>query len=1394
MIGSKKNKFKRCCTGILALSVLVSNAQIVFAEEINNEIKSEWNLVWSDEFNGNELDLTKWSYEKGNWIVDDNGNKVDSGWGNNELEYYTEGDNLEVKDGNLVITARKEEINDPIQGDFDYTSSRIVTRDNYSKKYGRFEARMKLPEGNGLWPAFWIMPQDNAYGAWAASGEIDIMEARGNELDTVEGTIHYGGNWPTNKYTGKKYDIPNGGKITDFHDYAVEWEPGEIRWYVDGVLCNTQKNWYSIDENGQKYSFPAPFDQDFYLILNLALGGWFAGMNPDEDFTQAEMLVDYVRVYDKVGGYEEVTEEPEVEKEPLPEGAKIPIDDNYVYDVNFENDFNDITSGEKPFNNYWNFLRLPDFGGEATIDTEKIDDKNFAKINVTKGGAQAYSVQLIQNITMTKGHTYKLSYDAKSSSNRDISVKVSGGEDRGYATYSDNYADSLTSDIKHFEHVFTMTADSDAKARLEFNVGLSTNPVWIGNVVVEETEIVENYDTEKEPLKDGNYIYNGTFDKGRVDRKTYWNLDSKNEAKADYSVAEDTRELFINVENGGSDAADVVLNQKGIKLVKNGEYTLTFNARASEKKLFNNSKNIRVVIKDSEGNIVSSEDVAIENEMKEYTVAFNMGENTDKNGTVEFLVGGDNAGLYLDNVLLKNNSTPDLSELETFPLKNGDFTQELAGWEEWSVVGATSNVEEGKAVINIPNKFWESGDGSETWAVQFKQTGLQLYDGLEYILSFEASSTIDREIELVAQNSGYYRVFEDKISLDKDIKKYTYSFVATGTEIVELNFLLGKYADYDPHSITIDNVILEVKNPSTNKVQNNKFDEGDTSWRNWSENSDVTSNVIDGKYEINLSSLGNEFWGVQLFQNGLNLENGKSYRLVFDMASSIPRTIDAIVENDSKALWKQVDVTSDLSTYALSFVYNGDSNELNKLNFCLGAVEGQDISIGNHTITLDNVYLYEIADLSADEPAGPQNISTMEATQGPDITVGLDGGCGFTFPTFNGGNSKFDDIKNDLQVLVKENNEYIPIESSKVWEYDKNFGHFWDGDGGYWFNPVKETTYVKLVSKANPNVFIEYTLIVGENVPVIGVKLNKTSIDLAELGDTETLIATVLPENATNKNITWTSSDKNVATVNENGIVTAVGKGTAKVIAITIDGNKVAECTVNVNSESEDNEELKYGAKKISDTEVEFFIYQEGIKEGDQVILLCSKNDGPEKGFPMVAEGNKLTFILDGIHFDGLQDGDRINYKFNVIIDGVGNLIEDCPVYIHKIDTLPPTTEDEDVIAVEEMINSLPENITLENKAAVEAARAAYNALTDKQKMFVSKELVSKLENAEDKIIELEKEDNNSSIINPDNNSNNNEQGKLPQTGGVNSIYLLFTGVLVAITGVIFKKKNKEVL
>jgi len=287
-------------------------------------VDDQWQLVWQDEFSGDEIDSSKWSFEVNCF-----------GGGNDEQQCYTDRrENTYVEQGTLKIVAQRENFTGPAAQDDDpsynpvntrtqaYTSARLRTKYKGDWTYGRFEISAKLPYGQGTWPAIWMLPTDWVYGGWAGSGELDIMEvvnlktksdekgaAEGQKESRIIGSLHFGRNWPENVYSNKSFHLPDGASPADgFHEYAVEWQEGEIRWYVDDIHYATQRDsgWYTqylnddgvlIDGEGS-----APFDQAFHLILNFAVGGaWAGNVNEkgiDESVFPQAMEVDYVRVYE----------------------------------------------------------------------------------------------------------------------------------------------------------------------------------------------------------------------------------------------------------------------------------------------------------------------------------------------------------------------------------------------------------------------------------------------------------------------------------------------------------------------------------------------------------------------------------------------------------------------------------------------------------------------------------------------------------------------------------------------------------------------------------------------------------------------------------------------------------------------------------------------------------------------------------------------------------------------------------------------------------------------------------------------------------------------------------------------------------------------------------------
>lgn len=271
----------------------------------------QWQLVWSDEFTGNAIDRAKWDFDIDCW-----------GGGNQERQCYTDRQaNAAVSDGMLSITAREEEFTGPalplhLQSSASdpnatntkpFTSARLVTRGLASWRYGKIEVRAKLPQGQGTWPAIWMLPEDNAYGGWALSGEIDIMEAvnlgvdcaacpTGRE-DTILGTLHFGGAWPDNDFAGTEINYPS--VLEGFHTYGIIWSEGEFVWTVDGeeFARRDAQEWFTAGSDSPN----APFDEAFHLIINLAIGGGLPeerglGGVSNANFPKT-LEVDWVRVW-----------------------------------------------------------------------------------------------------------------------------------------------------------------------------------------------------------------------------------------------------------------------------------------------------------------------------------------------------------------------------------------------------------------------------------------------------------------------------------------------------------------------------------------------------------------------------------------------------------------------------------------------------------------------------------------------------------------------------------------------------------------------------------------------------------------------------------------------------------------------------------------------------------------------------------------------------------------------------------------------------------------------------------------------------------------------------------------------------------------------------------------
>ncbi len=866
----------------------------------------EYELVWSDEFNGAELNRNDWNVEL-----------HDPGWVNAEWQEYVDSEeNIYLEDGKLVIKPIKD--TDPTTGKATYTSGRVNTQGKNDFTYGYFETRAKVPEGMGYLPAFWLMATDeNVYGQWPRCGEIDIMEVMGQSTDTLHGTIHYGN--PHNQSQGT-YKSTGSSFSDDFHTFAVEWEPGKISWYVDGQLYHTESDWHSTTEGLGTLTYPAPFDQPFYIILNLAVGGSWVGY-PDEttDFENAKYEIDYVRVYQKES-YDENVTKPEKEvilREPDANG-------NYIVNGDFAVK-ESLTDDED-----WVFLTN---GGTAdteinTVDKvtgEKVEEKTIASskdikingtaetltvtvtypvktpttktegaltIDTTNPGTLDYSVQLVQaDLPMQKGATYELTFDAYADEARTMIVDISG-PDNNYVRYFDDTKVNLTTEKQSFKFTFRMMHDDDANGRLEYNLG-NTTPyaaVHLSNVSLKKIgyeEIVD--DGTKKVLADGNHVYNGSFQEGE-NRLAYWDIEKDADATVSVTDFADGRRLKVVVPEGGK----VTVSQTGIPVNVNGKYSFSF---------------------DAEVPTTGSIDVKFMDKTYDVAAGTN-GTFSDKFETGATVTGNDlvftfnSAGTYyIDNVRIVEDSI----------VKNGSFNAGVnVGWEgykytsSYAEFGVDSLTYDNAASVTIHDT-----DDVE-WKIQLKQEEILLENGKCYELSFKAWSDLERDIICAIQRNGNNVETKDDwtnylatqtISLTKDANaSYSYKFKMKQNDDNDcvLSFSMGTLNGNritDKHVVYIDDVVIkEIDESEMPEVPattgDNMFTNGDFASGTlapWTVSvygtGAASSNVADNAVEVNVTNPGTEDGMVALKYENLTLEKGAKYKVSFKATAEQTRQI-----------------------------------------------------------------------------------------------------------------------------------------------------------------------------------------------------------------------------------------------------------------------------------------------------------------------------------------------------------------------------------------------------------------------------------------------------------------------------------------------------------------------
>lgn len=881
-------------------------------EEQTTDLSYEgYNLKWEDQFEGETLNRDDWNVEL-----------HDPGWVNNELQSYVDSpENIYIKDGSLVLKPVETENED---GSVSYTSGRVNTQNKHDFKYGLFEARVKVPEGQGFLPAFWMMPTDeNLYGQWPRCGEIDIMEVLGNDTDTSYGTIHYGN--PHSESQGS-YTLEEGTFSDEYHVFDVEWEPGKISWYVDGKLIHTEDNWYSATEGQGEITYPAPFDQPFYIILNLAVGGNWPG-NPDEttDIANAAYYIDYVKVYQKDSYDENVTK-------PVEEVILRDPDENGNYVVNGDFSVKEDLTDEKD----WTFLTA--LGGEAEAG---IEDNEIA-VTTENEGTVDYSVQLVQpDLPMKQGGVYRLTFDAYADADRTMKVGVSA-PDRSFRRYLEDTVVNLTPEKQTYTFEFTMTDSDDANGRLEFNMGAagSTAGIRISNVSLKKIDEIEITEGDKGILADGNYVYNGSFQEGEG-RLGYWDVSKSSGAEVSVTNEDNIRRLMVNAPEGTSADHPVIVSQSDLALSAGGTYAMSFTAEGES------GKNITI---EAAGQEYSAEMNGTEQEYDYKLTLDAEPEDTD----LAFIFK--EPGLYyLDNVRIEEDSL----------IKNGSFNAGFSGYEPYVDSSISSDVTYVVDSLNEDNAadFSINNTGDAAWKIQLKQNNVELEKEQWYRLSLDAKASIPRKLMFAIQRDGssdddWTPYSGEKIvDLGTDYNTYEIVFQMTGETDPKavLSISMGAVDGIqitEKHRICIDNINLEkIDAPDIgeqpvgeNLLANSDFASGSEGWENA-----VTApgaaevSFENGRAVYNITDVGTEDWNVQLKQNGIVLEQGAHYKVTFKAKSSEARTIKLAMLSPSYAWYGGADIVLEKDQekeVTVDFVMN-ETTEMNaSMVISMGAIAG----------------------------------------------------------------------------------------------------------------------------------------------------------------------------------------------------------------------------------------------------------------------------------------------------------------------------------------------------------------------------------------------------------------------------------------------------------------------
>ncbi|MWC29584.1 carbohydrate binding domain-containing protein [Paenibacillus sp. MMS18-CY102] len=911
---------------------------------------NEWQLVWNDEFNEPAIDASKWTLEDTGVVY------------NNELEAYNPNNAAIAKDGErsvLNIEAKKESYKGK-----NYTSAKLITQNKGDWTYGKMVVRAKLPVDQGMWPAFWMMPTDEShYGGWPASGEIDMMELIGGaNKNRVYGTLHFDSVQPDGSHGSDQntYDLPAGQTFNDdYHDFQVEWLPGVIRMYVDGQLYHEVTDWKTRGPGQpEDYTYPAPFDRPFYMILNLAVGGDWPG-SPNADFVSDQLKVDFVRVYEykNLSSWPDITGQP-----PVPTQKRVPqADGNQLYNERFTEaaDGNGVPQS-------WQFLLNANGAGSVAVADDPAKGK-VAKVSITQPGDELYSVQLTQMpMYVQKGKKYKVSFDAKADANRSIMSKVNQFQ-KSWKNYSGEQSLALTTSWQHYEYTFDMQDSSDNNARFEFNLGRSAETVYLANV-----KLVEIGDATPVPvvpgaraaLPDGNLVYNGTFDQGKG-RLAFWSSAVAPDAQAQISVNNFLafpimeRQLVADVANGGVAAESVSVSQPGLPLEKNTTYGISFDAKAET------ARSIDVDLSSTSGNsiqLVGGRTVQLTSELKSYSKDVIIGDGADEvEAELKLLFGGAADKVYVDNVRIIKRGKP----------IHVDGYAHIAAAEAWEMHGLQlENASEGGKNVG----YMDEGD-----MLQYK---ISVAHDADYRISARvASGEAASQIRMSVKDEAGNVIAQSNYELGDTGGWQTYKTVYFNP--VPMKSGQGYYVTFE--GADFNTVWVDL---SENMVQNGNIDTDMNGWNLSSATASSISRSNAGELAVQVSGTGTNWWDDQVQQYNLNIVKGKTYRLELDAYASTPRGMQVFVAESggtyAKYLEERADLAETKAHYVYTFTMSHDTDPAASLVFGLGdPVNGG----AAHSVAIDNVMLYEV-NPSADSGGQPMNINLL---QNGSFASGTDG-------------------------------------------------------------------------------------------------------------------------------------------------------------------------------------------------------------------------------------------------------------------------------------------------------------------------------------------------------------------------------------------------------------------